>query len=288
MAKQPIIIPSVSWDALTETAKARPGITPPAGAYSFSIERGDNAWAGGSFESALNRMAHGWPEGVRAIEDLTFVTPTGADTVQWELDVAGYFPLVPAYLSGDPACMMVQELGDGQKSKIALCVPTSYSARVKPSTAMACAAALAQVVAELDASGVDCALYGTDSTIGTGHRVVTTYRVREFGEPLDLSKVAFMLHPAFLRRILFAHYESHKVYVDNGLASENYGRPAPISAAEVCQSLGWDPAPIIVPRLGENSPLNNACERGDVGAAVDALRALIQVQLSGEVPAQAA
>jgi hypothetical protein len=105
--------------------------------------------------------------------------------------------------------------------------------------------------------------------------------VRDFGEPLDTSVVAFAFHPAFLRRILFANSELTEQWASNGLARYGYGYPRAVGLADAAECLGGFPAmPVVLSDVATMSRLgllrDNATDkllahiRGEVTKALEA------------------
>jgi hypothetical protein len=105
------------------------------------------------------------------------------------------------------------------------------------------AKAVAALVRSLEAAGIDVAIYsvstGHNTYIGgAGKRAMYAVTVREFGEPLDLAKVAFAFHPAMLRRIGFAWREITKAAADVGLARSGYAATFPVTESDSRELLG--------------------------------------------------
>jgi hypothetical protein len=151
--------------------------------------------------------------------------------------VQGAFPCIPEYLSGSPECMYRLEDNRRIAHRLALIVPHSYSAAVKGREAMQYAKAVAALVRSLEAAGIDTAIY----SVSTGDNVTPAMYaviVREYGEPLDIAKVAFAFHPAMLRRLGFAWREITPLATQCGLARGGYARTFPVTEENAREILG--------------------------------------------------
>lgn len=104
------------------------------------------------------------------------------------------------------------------------------------------AKALAAVTRAVEASGVDIAICAITHGIRVGGRTSATYgvMVREFGEPMDLSKVAFAFHPSFFRRICFAWHELSKEAETVGFADPALTKPQGLTDEVIDLVLGND------------------------------------------------
>jgi hypothetical protein len=277
----------ITWAALSRVVDRRKGASKaqrPEGSGTASQRSGNtDAWQGGTYDNAVKMLRWGWPEGVRAVQELTRggVAVDGAPA--WELDVAGYLPCVQAYVAGDPACMLTQ--GErGTRQRIALIASACYNSGVTADDAMVYAAALAQVVAELDAAGVDVGVDTLDVTYGNGNVYVMGVHVREFGEPLDLSKLVYAFHPSFLRRILFAWREMDAISCKAGIADDNYGSARNATRDYAIACIGPDAnGAVILPSLAD---VLEHCREKNVAGVVAAIREAIKEQ-SSEAPAAA-
>jgi hypothetical protein len=114
---------------------------------------------------------------------------------------------------------------------------------------MVYAAAVATIIAELDASGIDAALDVVDSAKDSSVACMQRITVRGFGEPADLSRLVMVFHPSFLRRGLFAVRETSD-YWPADLANGNYGTCVDIQEKHRA-ALGLDEAAAILPSVGD-------------------------------------
>jgi hypothetical protein len=270
---------TIDWPTLLRTVKDRPTRKNDRPANSGnSSQRTSTEWSGGSWADAMKKLRFGWPGGVREIEKLTRGGVTSDNGPAFELDVAGYLPVVGAYVAGDPECMLVP--GErGTIQRVVLVVSCIYNCGYSAEQAACYAAALAQVVAELDAAGVDVAVYALDVTRGSGSTYCMSVAVRQFGEPLDLSKIAFAFHPMFLRRVLFAWRELDPVACRIGVADGGYGSVRSPTREYAVASIGQDAEGAVI--LPDMDAVSDATKRGDTRAVVAAMREAIKEQSQG-------
>jgi hypothetical protein len=200
------------------------------GASNQSHENDDD-WAGCSFNDAVRLATYGWPEGVKGVQAALSAIGSVDTLPAWELDVAGVFPCIPAYLSGSPVAMYAPVETDGAPRRIALCVTMSASYTVEAQARFRFAAALSQVASDLTAAGIDVAVYSFEvSTDRDDKRHCIGVAVREFGEPFDLTRVAFSGHPAFHRRLRFALCENTERHLEIG--RNGYGCPQSVTVKD--------------------------------------------------------
>lgn len=233
-----------SWHDFVATAARRINESPVVGAEASGTANHYGGWAGtDTLEEAVEMAQAGWQDGATAVAKALDSLPAGVEVLpDWRMSVQGAFPCIPEYLSGSPECMYRLEDNRRIAHRLSLIVPHAYSAAVKASQAMQYAKAVAALVRSLEAAGIDVAIY----SVSTGHnkhvygmpRAMYAVVVREFGEPLDLAKVAFAFHPAMLRRIGFAWREITPAAADVGLARNGYAGTFPVTETDARTLLG--------------------------------------------------
>lgn len=240
----------LTWDDLGTSLQVRyadakagtSGRIPDSGTSSTQEGQRDERFYHGTVEDALRMLAQGWPEGtsdlVAQLEDATRYVEAPA----WDMGPAGVMPCVPAYLSGEVECMFMRTEEPQADTRVTLAVPLCYSGAVPARNAMAYAVALAALVRSLEDSGRTVAVLGYHMVAGDrGNNMYgPTVRVRDFGEPLDLDKVAFLMHPLMLRRCLFAYMETRDDWpaVVRSMGYGSVTRPSPETLAEIFPDAG--------------------------------------------------
>jgi hypothetical protein len=164
-------------------------------------------------------------------------------------DVAGSIPSVPAYIAGDPACMM--DLGTTpNKPSCRVSVEVAYAWFVSDRAVYMRGVAILGLLQSLERQGIHVELSIALTSIGAGRNFAIICPIREMGEAFDLDKIAFFLCcPGALRRLGFAVLERDK---ETAPATHNgYGEG---------QSLGLQLGEfdLVVPRLSSGLSGNRA------------------------------
>lgn len=228
------------WDEFVSRAANGSAV---AGSSHYSRNDNDD-WAGASFQNAIEYAQHGWHDGVTLVQANLDRLPPSADVIpDWNLNVGGSICNVPAFIAGEPECMW--QMSDEKRSerRISLVVNSFISAVIGKEAGIAYASAVAALIRGLEASGINTAVYvinPTKDASGSTRDNVAAYAVtvREFGEPLDIARMAFAFHPASYRRVHFAWQETKSEVIKYGLGNGGYGRPVQINSALVHKMLG--------------------------------------------------
>lgn len=254
------IVPPLRWQELSDAIKDRKTMNLP-GAGCASLES-PNHWAGGSWDDAVRMMRDGWQQGAQAIDAVMAQMPDAvALTDAWQLEAAGRFPCVPAFLSGDPECMWQTVESDSTKPRVCVVVSSEYPNYVDAQDVTVYGAAVGALVRTLEAAGHGVAVYTIMKSQRGKGKQAQAFIVRDFGQPLDTSIVAFAFHPMFSRRITFAVAEVIKEWRDAGYGNGGYGCPQEADLADAVACLGEFPAvPVVLSgvvtcmRLGLTKP----------------------------------
>jgi hypothetical protein len=279
-----VIVPAIKWWPLLAKVQNRETLTPCANAESASIRRGEDEWAGGSWHGAVAMMRDGWHEGSRQIDAIMATLPEAVALADaWQLEAAGRFPCVPAFIAGDPECMWQTYETEATKPRICLVVSSYYHCGVNAEEVLRYGAAVGATLRALEAAGHGVAIYSvakSHSRASAAQAIV----VRDFGEPLDTSVVAFAFHPAFLRRILFANAELTQEWAERDLARYGYGMPMECTLEDAAKCLGEFPATPVVLSGVETCRGRGLLREGATDKLLDAFRVEIQKAL-GITPA---
>jgi hypothetical protein len=181
-----------------------------------SHERKDESWFGTkTFDEAVTMaVSTGWPEGRKLLTDsFARVSPRPTYYPTIEFSVAGGYPIVPVYCSGDPSCMAVDPGADHRTSKPIVRIDYNHwiSAYVTVNDMMLRGAAVLSLASRLEAQGISTEL----RIIGNTRSGSKTWRYsivyKKAGEYLDIDRAAFAIaHPASMRRLAFALLEQTK------------------------------------------------------------------------------
>lgn len=278
-----------TWDSMVETAERRERGDQQPLAQDASMS-GEFDGCGGkgtaTLGEAIKLCKMGWQAGAELLARALDALPAGEEVLpDWQMDVAGAFPCVPAFIAGDPECVWHRQENRRIERRVLIAPPISYPAVIKDTQAMVYAKAVAAVVRAVEASGIQPAIYGICKNkpvlpVGMHNDIIMhAVCVRAFGDPLDLAKVAFSLHPSMLRRIHFAWRETHPVAAPI-IGRNGYGSAQAHTVEDVRALLGDDiGCPIaVLPPLYEmareltDSNLSNVINkfRGIVQAACEA------------------
>lgn len=164
-----------------------------------------------SWGKARELLAIGSPDlAATMLKDVRELTPPDTQddlTPTLEYGVAGAYPDIAEFCSGNPACMVAR--GSDTSLRAARVVRLVYnciaSAGVSPDTIRAYGAALLTFIVRLEASGRRVELTVASANGGQGgSRSYISVRVKNAEDSLDMPRLAFALaHPAFLRWIVF-------------------------------------------------------------------------------------
>ena len=169
-----------------------------------------------AFYSELART--GYAKAREDLRDVMIEVQAGANDAprpDFFYDVAGSIPSVPAYVSGDPACMM--ELGETPiKPTCRISVEVGVSHRCRAKAVYMRGVAILGLINSLERQGINTELsiaYTCDMSerLYDGPSIAFVCPIRELGQAFDLDQIAFFLAtPGPLRRIGFALMERDK------------------------------------------------------------------------------
>jgi hypothetical protein len=232
----------------------------------LSSKSGRSSWTGtDSLDAYRDMLQYGWPEAMQdRPTDLDDLFTDAADQLAFLPDVAGAFPIVPAYLSGRPDCMLrpVPQPSDRLRS-VTLILDGSFNASTEAETVRRHAFSVMALVAQLEAERVEVAVEIVVSTEVRGQAVVYSSPVRQMGEALQPERLAAMLHPSWLRRCWFAQVEyDHYVQklAHTGQCRSGFGRAAGVDRSMIEAALPEAQCVIVLPKPGRGNPASAARE----------------------------
>jgi len=226
-------------------------------------------WTGSaSLADALALTERGYQSGTDKLRALTDeYAYAGAPAPSWESEVAGSRPCIPSYVAGAPDCMLQRVETVQDRPRVRLVAKCNFHCGIDAQAPLLYSAGLALAVDRLIADGHDVELVTIDSTDSHLWPIV----VMPFGAPMDLSRLAFCVHPSFLRRVLFAIRESDDT-LPSSVRSCGYGHPMDLDASRVSAAFPEhaesDVVSVLLPDVTymEGRLLDAAKKGGDVAA----------------------
>lgn len=169
-----------------------------------------------NFNEAIDMLHSGWVDKAKDLtKRLKGIERDMAPVMKQQraISVAGYQPIVPLFLAGQPANMVGTRLQPVKQKVITVVKSISYNGNVSTGEWTEQGLKALAVVKKLEANGyrvnVDIVRggYGNyDKTNGVACRV----RVKSANERLNVSKLAFtMCHPSIQRRLMFRFTETY-------------------------------------------------------------------------------
>lgn len=164
-----------------------------------------------SFEEATDLLRNGWDD---MSKKLTQKLSTACKTMQPiklqrnVLSVAGYQPIVALYLAGVPQNMIDKQMVIKKQKIIELTKSVSYGAWVEKEQIVEESIKAMMIVKKLEAQGLRIKLNLVLGTNADNRNVICKVCIKQPGERLNVSKLAFpMVHPSMLRRLFFRYIE---------------------------------------------------------------------------------
>ena len=202
-----------SWSEFTQQLDTH-GIARQWGSFPSS-QSSASEWNGNvSYLEARELAEHGWPEGVRLIQQVSDeVAPYALrpqQRPQWEYTHAGFLPSMAAYVAGAPEHMLIRtQADDPTRPVVRIVCSVTASAHIPADVLVRRGAAVLSVLDYLESSGtrVELTLFdgGHERTKQNSHvRYESLIVLKRPDEHVDIDRLAFALvHPAMLRKLLF-------------------------------------------------------------------------------------
>lgn len=255
MAKKPKRVQTMAWSDAENAVRRRLAGEYADGSGSTSMS-GDRTFTGtDSLADCSKLLAGGWVDGTRTVaRGVARVLEEATTRPEWTHDVSGWLLDPVAWIANDPECFWTRENVEEFRPRLRIVYPLAYNCDVSAAGVTRYAVALAALVRKLEDDGVEVEVVGVDATDTYDGTYVLGVEVRKFGQPLDLSKIAFASHPSFLRRVLFAVRELESD-TPTSLRSGGYGSHATLRPEYVREAYasGADAA-VLMPEVATLAP----------------------------------
>lgn len=219
-----------NWTDLVKRAEFGQCVSRQQSSHQYS---GDFSWDYGvGFAGALRLAKNGWPEGLAKVKQLSDVFYGGTlSLVKSQAmvnDVQGHSVDIPAYIAGEPECMLEWEDEEWNYGAVKIVINAVTSAGISASRIFAKGAAVCALVDALEMTGKRCEVVLCMSVNSRYDGGYFEYRcvVKHLEDPLQIDQLAFAIaHPASFRRLGFRLYEvMDDAGLSNSLTSNAYGR----------------------------------------------------------------
>lgn len=170
-----------------------------------------------TFSGAYELLAKGWYEGSKKLETkLKLEKGSAFNKLERKFiqDVVGFQPIVANYLMGVPKSMVNSKMVMRKEKVVTLNYCAAFSGGVKASVIEENCITAFRIIKAIEAAGTRVNLnvfyagYVYDYQTSTKRYNLIKLRIKGANERLNVAKMAFpMVHPSFLRRILFRAIE---------------------------------------------------------------------------------
>jgi len=188
----------------------------------LASQRFGTSWEGTeTFEEAADLMLNGWSEMAKKLEGKLQAKIKNVSTTKTRktvYDVVGGNCSVPRYLQGIPTNMINQKTAIKRQPVVTINKNISYAAVVSSEKIIQESIKAFEIVRRIEAGGtrvnLNIAWSSQDSHNNSfsKERFIVTIRIKNAGERLNISKMAFpLVHPSMLRRLSFRWLEVNKL-----------------------------------------------------------------------------
>ena len=163
-----------------------------------------------SFQQCVDRVRTGWREGYQRLHDKLVdfkVSSTLEDVPTIERDVSGFAFDVPAYIAGDPACMLSQtDSPEREVTRLMVCRTASWL--VTPEQIENYGVAMMATIEKLESEGKSVELSVYFASTSGSYKMREIVKIKSAGEYMSEDSLAFVFaHTGMLRRLHFGVVE---------------------------------------------------------------------------------
>lgn len=213
----------------------------------------------------LDMLKNGWPEGIKNAKGLDGLASDHHERLQFVPDVAGAFPIVPAYLQGDPMSMRcpVQSPTENTRS-LTLVIDQCVNAGVTSRSMLDYAQEIMRVVAWLSAERIECSVVSIVANQIKGNLYYWVTELKAKGDVLQPERLATCVHTSWFRRGWFSvmEHEYHEHEMPNmDRCRGGYGSATNITLSDLPLMLDEESSSIVMLPKADNSDASDAINR---------------------------
>lgn len=189
---------------------------------------------GADFPDAVRLARDGWPEGRKAVSEITerLNNLIGESLLKPDVffDVAGDFVEMGRFVTGEPECMgQFTETEMPHQGRIVRVVYNyATSCDITAESMVKRGAATVALIDALEGCGRQCEVWAVLSVSGCRSTYECVVPVKRAGEMVEIDRMAFILaHPAMLRRLTLSieEHEAEDIRTRFGFDDGGYGTP---------------------------------------------------------------
>lgn len=191
-----------------------------------------------NFDEALKMLNTGWSEGSKQLTSSLKIANLKMGNVEKAKminDIVGFQVHVPNYIQGIPTSMINKRNIKQKQRTITLVKAITYHAQIKAKEILEDSVKFLQIVQEIERQGVRVNVFTVFHAVQSSEEIIIRVKIKSASERLNISKMSFpLLHPSFLRRIVFRIMEINH---DLKLTGWQNGYGAPGKADQTMQHL---------------------------------------------------
>ena len=216
-----------------------------------------SAWNGTDTpQEYIDMLRDGWDAGVEGVEGLDGLSSDAMTQLAWTHEVAGAVPVIPRCISGHPQRMLRPIQAAQSKRGLTLIIDGTYNGSVEPDTVLEYAQTVMRLLAWLAAERIETAVYAAGTTSQRRKRYTYLVQVRASGDVMQPERIATILHPAYLRRAMFAQREREKnqYKMATSIAGSNYGSSQTTNPKHIARMVDECYSVVMLPKVGCGDP----------------------------------
>ena len=191
-----------------------------------------NEWSQSkSIKDALNIVRNGH-ELEKIDSKLDQIKTKEKHELEMSYNIAGMLPDVPEFLTGNPACMVNFEKMPTDVNYINLILQIDEASIIKADQFFNRAIAISSIINDLEVNGYRVKLslcFVVKFSKGT---IGTIIDLKDYDQSLGLSEITGVLHPSFLRRIIFLWIEGRSWLNKNTDIDQGMGKVQPFAVID--------------------------------------------------------